>query len=526
MKRFFHFIGIVLLVGVIFAVGAYGEPYTDPMPTPTPEPTPQPDRDAEAPDPNALHPAIVEYGSSTVIVHNNDPLHAYIRFPQAGNPSDYFIAGWAHTLFNYISDNMDAVLNNDPTEIGEINVQFDSFLIDNRYVGIFQSGRFTYTLAGEPEEIIQTFNIDLLTYEFLEPFDILDRNALESLLNLLNLRLLVEHPRTDGNIHNMDESWLHNLFIGHEGIVVVIPQFAGFLPDEFETLTVTLPYESLGSDLLIRNEPFIPMFPPEPPPDATIPQDDDDGFDDEFRGDEWYDDESYDEGYGIEGDLPTDQIYPSVPPQSSVIDPALPMIALSFDDGPGNYLDDFLDLLELYNVRATFCVLGNLVNTQPDGLRRAVELGNEVIGHSWDHRNLAKLTDNDVRSQIQTTGEAIEAITGTAIPLFRPPFGEVSDTMRRISEYLGFAMVNSNVDPEDWRFMDADVIYNAVLEQAHDGAIIMSHEIFGTTLEAYQRIIPELLSRGFQLVTISELLSHRLGEIEPGRVYFSVHDVS
>jgi len=509
MKRFFQFIGIILLVAVIFAVGAYGEPYTDPTPTPTPEPTPPPEhQEIPGRDPDALYPAIVEYGFSALIKHNNDPLHAYIRFPQAGNPSDNTIAQWAHALFNDVSDNMEVVLNNNPSEIGEINVQFDSFLIDNRYVGIFQNGLFVYTLAGTPEEVIQTFNIDLMTYTFLEPFDILDYHALDSLLTLLNLRLLVEHPRTDGNIHGMDESWFSYLFIGQEGIVVIIPQYSGFLPDGFETLTVTLPYEDLGTNLLIRTDPPLPPRTPAPlpTPAATVPTPDDS--------------EDYENGESVDPTAPT------VPPQNRVIDPLLPMIALSFDDGPSHLLDEFLDLLEHYNVRATFSVVGNLVNTNPDALQRAVQLGNDVIGHSWNHRNLAKFTDDDVRQQIQNTSDAIEAITGVHTPLFRPPFGEVSDTMRRISEELGFAMVNWNIDAEDWKYMDVDAIYYTVLEQAHSGSIIMSHEIFPTTLEAYRRIIPELLTRGFQIISVTELLRHTIGEIEPGRVYFSVHDVS
>jgi len=495
MKRFFQFIGIILLVGVIFAVGAYGEPYTDPTPTPRPEHTPRPEPVIPERDPSALYPSIIEYGFPTVLKHNNDPLHSYIRFPQAGNSADNVIAAWAHNLFNDISDDMELVLNNNPSEIGEINVQFDSFLIDNRYVGILQSGSFALTKAGDSEEVIQTFNIDLLTYEFLSPFDILDYNALDSLLNLLNLRLLVEHPGTDGNIHNMDESWLSYLFIGQDGIVVIIPQDADFLPVGFETLTVTLPYEDLGTHLLIRSEPPLPPRPLPPITDIAVFPD-------------------------------SESEYEPVPPQQTVIDPLLPMVAITFDDGPSQYLDAFLDLFEHYNVRATFCVIGNLVHTQPDALRRAVELGNDVIGHSWDHRNLAKLTDDDVRQQIQSTSDAIEAITGVRTPLFRPPYGEVSDTMRRISYELGFAMVNWNVDPEDWRLMDADEIFNAVIESAHNGAIIMSHEIFPNTLEAYRRIIPELLSRGFQIISLSELFRHTLGEVEPGRVYFSVHDVS
>jgi peptidoglycan/xylan/chitin deacetylase (PgdA/CDA1 family) len=562
MKRFFQFIGVLIIMVAIFAIGAYGDPYTDPVPTPAPTISPN-IQQAEELDPtiqalNGLVPATIEYGVPTIIKHNSDPLHAYIRFPQAGNQTDNAIAEWAHILFNNVSDEMDAVLNTNPTEIGEINVHFDSFLIDNRYVGIFQYGFYVHTLAGTPIEVLHTFNIDLLTNEFLAPSDILNFNEMESILDLLDLRLMVEHPATVGNIHNMNENWLSYIFIGHEGIGVIIPQHAGFLPETFDTVVVTLPYESLGTNLLIRDEPPLPPptdAPEEPPedyPEETIPpiwddiddgayypdEDalDEDGYNNEnVHSDEYnydqnavFDDEVVEEIIEeiVEEIMLPDPTAPTVYPQDDFIDPSLPMIALTFDNGPSAYLPRFLDLLERYNVRATFCVVGNLVNTQPDTLLRAVGSGNEIIGNSWNHRNLAKLTDDDVRAQIEKTADAIEEITGTRTQLFRPPYGQVSDTMRHISEEMGFAMVNWSVDSHDWRAMDVDEIVSAVMDYAYDGAIVMGHEVFGTTLEAFERIIPELLMSGFQIVTVSELLMNTFDEIESGRVYFSTLDVS
>jgi peptidoglycan/xylan/chitin deacetylase (PgdA/CDA1 family) len=555
MKRFFQFIGVIVIMVAIFAIGAYGEPYTDPVPAPAHTPTP--DRQlVEELDPtvdilSGMLPATIEYGAPTVIKHNRDPLHAYIRFPQAGRQTDNAIAEWAHILFNRVSDEMDITLNADPTEIGEINVHFDSFLIDNRYVGIFQHGFYVHTLAGSHIEVLHTFNIDSLTDEFLAPIDILNFNALESILDLLNLRLLAEHPATDGNIHNLDERWLSYVFIGHEGIGVIIPQHAGLLPETFNTVVVTLPYEDLGTNLLIRGEPPLepstdeaedPQDEVEDYPEPTIPP----IWDDIDDGTDYYDENAYGNEYNYDENAISDDEYieevvedviddeimlhdptePTVYPQDDFIDPSLPMIALTFDNGPSAYMPEFLDLLERYNVRATFCVIGNLVNTQSDTLLRAVSSGNEIIGNSWNHRNLAKLTDDDVRVQIEKTADAIEEITGVRAPFFRPPYGQVSDTMRHISEELGFAMVNWSVDSHDWRTMDVDEIVSAVMDYAYDGAIVMGHEVFGTTLEAFERIIPELMMRGFQIVTVSELLMNTFNEIEPGRVYFSTLDVS
>jgi peptidoglycan/xylan/chitin deacetylase (PgdA/CDA1 family) len=278
--------------------------------------------------------------------------------------------------------------------------------------------------------------------------------------------------------------------IASDGIIIVLESGVQ-LPETFDTIAVTLPYTHLGPALRIRTEPpLTTRVPPEPPPPIPV-------FD--------YTDED------------------DVAPFQGDIDPSLPMIALSFDDGPGVYTEQFLDLLEQYGVRATFCVIGNLVNTQTAALARAVEMESEVIGHSWNHRNLAKLTEDIVHTQITDTSSAIRAATGTSVPAFRPPYGAVSDTMREVAAELGYAIIYWSVDSEDWKTKDADAIYNAVMQNVKDGAIILSHEIYRATLEAYQRIIPELLLQGYQIVTVSELLYFRHGELTPGNVYYDGH---
>jgi peptidoglycan/xylan/chitin deacetylase (PgdA/CDA1 family) len=107
--------------------------------------------------------------------------------------------------------------------------------------------------------------------------------------------------------------------------------------------------------------------------------------------------------------------------------------------------------------------------------------------------------------------------------MFRPPYGAVSDTMRDVAHELGFAIIYWSVDPEDWNTTDSEAVFDSVMQQTKDGSIILSHEIYKSTLIAYQRLIPELLSRGFQFVTVSELLSYRIGELTPGDVYYNGH---
>jgi len=493
MRKFFQLCGFLFLAFVLFAISAIGLPRMMPehvVPTPTPEQTPPIIYDTtDGPD----H-AIIEYGAPEVIKNNNDPLHVYIRFPQAGNSTDSVIYDWAYSTYDKLISEFQTVLASEPTALGEVNIHFDSFLVDNRYAGIMESGVFTYSLAMSPEAITETFNIDLTRNAFLANTDILDFSQSDMILDLLYDRLLIEHPETGPFLEYIDTGWLDQVVIGHNGIIVVLQQFLYF-PGTIPTLTVTLPKDDLGSAMLVRSEPPLDVAPtpsPSPSPDP--------GFDD---------DPQYDP------DPPVQQ----VPPQSGDIDPSRPMIALSFDDGPGIYTNDFLDLFAQYGVRATFCTIGNLVNTQTDALARAVSMGSEVIGHSWDHKNLAKLSAADVRTQLQDTADTIYAATGTSVMKFRPPYGAMSDTLKQVAADMGFVIILWSVDPEDWNTKDSDAVYNAVMAHAVDGAIILSHEIYKSTLEAYKRIIPDLIDRGFQLVTVSEMLYLKHGELTPGDVY-------
>ena len=200
--------------------------------------------------------------------------------------------------------------------------------------------------------------------------------------------------------------------------------------------------------------------------------------------------------------------------------PRLPMVALTFDDGPSQYTEYILDILKMYNARATFCVVGNRIEDWPNTIRRAVCLGNEVIGHSWDHTNFSRLNADQIASQILDTSAAIEAITGfPPPPIFRAPYGRLTSTVRSTSRELGYSILNWSIDPKDWRYRDPEHIYNFIMENVRDGSIVVLHDIRPYTSEAMTRVIPGLIENGFQLVTASELLEYFHGELEPGHEY-------
>jgi len=214
-----------------------------------------------------------------------------------------------------------------------------------------------------------------------------------------------------------------------------------------------------------------------------------------------------------------DPAAPEIPIQPPGIDPDRPMIALTFDDGPSRYTGDILDLLYKHGGRATFAVLGSRIDAHSGTLVRTVEIGSEVIGHAWSHRALSALSRAQIMEELTETSELIAYVTGTSGNMFRPPYGAINSTVSSVAEELGYSIILWCVDTQDWRYRNADKVYGAVMRGAVDGAIILLHDIHRTTARAMERAIPGLIEKGYQLVTLSELMYHRHGELTPGKVY-------
>jgi peptidoglycan-N-acetylglucosamine deacetylase len=198
--------------------------------------------------------------------------------------------------------------------------------------------------------------------------------------------------------------------------------------------------------------------------------------------------------------------------------PERPLIALTFDDGPSEWTPAILDLLQPVGARATFFVLGVAIDGREDILRRAVAEGHELGNHTFSHFNPETLQDDALRDELVRTAERIRDVTGIAAVSVRPPYCADPWRVARVSAAAGCGRtILRSVDPADWQETDAALVARHVIDQAEPGAIVCLHDgIPGAnrgastrqhTVDALALILRALADRGFEFVTVSELLA-------------------
>jgi len=186
-------------------------------------------------------------------------------------------------------------------------------------------------------------------------------------------------------------------------------------------------------------------------------------------------------------------------------------IALTFDDGPGPYTSSILRALDRFDAKATFFVLGNRVAGRQGVLRQILHEGHELANHSWNHALLAG-GGRGAYDQIRHTNAVIRSATGFTPCLFRPPYGAVSGSLVAEAHRVGLATTAWDVDPRDWATPGAGTISARVVGSARSGSIVVMHdggEQRRQTVQAVAAIIKRLRARGYELVTVSQLLGFK-----------------
>lgn len=200
------------------------------------------------------------------------------------------------------------------------------------------------------------------------------------------------------------------------------------------------------------------------------------------------------------------------------------LAAITFDDGPGPYTDNLLDELAKRNVPVTFFMVGYRAAKYPGIVQKAYEAGHQIASHTYDHPSLTKTGDKAIQKQVSVTASILNQATGGAHTyMVRPPYGNAD---ARVLKALNVPAVLWSVDTLDWKSRNADAVYRHILNDTKDGSIILLHDIHETSIPGALRGIDALLSQGYELVTVRELLRRRGKEAVPGVKYFSAYGTS
>ena len=186
-------------------------------------------------------------------------------------------------------------------------------------------------------------------------------------------------------------------------------------------------------------------------------------------------------------------------------------IAVTFDDGPSEEKTrEILAILAENGVKATFFVIGQNAEKHPDLIREICEAGHEIGNHTWSHRYISQMSEDDIREDLGKTEALLTEICGKRPVVFRPPGGYWTEKSCAVVESMGYKSVLWSVDTRDWTMNSADRITGLVDKGVENGAIILFHDLADkrlSTPDALRIILPKLLKEGYEFVTVSELLA-------------------
>lgn len=205
--------------------------------------------------------------------------------------------------------------------------------------------------------------------------------------------------------------------------------------------------------------------------------------------------------------------YESVPAASSrslpiyCVERDTKCVSLTFDAAWGNEdTQQLIDILGKYGVKATFFVVGEWVDKYPESVKALSDAGHDVMNHSNDHAHFNGLTSQDIVENITACSEKIAAVTGTEPTLFRAPYGEYDNHVIDTVNSMGIHTIQWDVDSLDWKELSAGEIYDRVTTRVKSGSIVLFHNAALHTPEALPEIIEYLISNGFTIVPVSQLI--------------------
>ena len=183
------------------------------------------------------------------------------------------------------------------------------------------------------------------------------------------------------------------------------------------------------------------------------------------------------------------------------------LVSISFDAAWGNEdTQDLIDILDRFQVKATFFVVGDWVDKYPESVKALHDAGHEVMNHSNSHAHMSQLSSEAIVADVEACNDKIEAVTGVRPTLIRPPYGEYDNNVITSIRSIGMEPIQWNVDSLDWKDLPAGEITERVVSRVQPGSIVLFHNAALHTPEALPDILEYLLGEGYEIVPISQLI--------------------
>ncbi len=207
----------------------------------------------------------------------------------------------------------------------------------------------------------------------------------------------------------------------------------------------------------------------------------------------------------------------SIPVDASADVEEAPVIALTFDDGPmRTTTPQLLDGLAQRGVPATFFLVGEQIVGNEDIVQRMDEEGHQIGIHTFDHVTLVGLNQTDFSAQVDRTRQLLKNVLGHNDFLLRPPYGLLDEGVQTMADC---PIILWNIDPEDWGDKNTERIVQHIVDHAENGAIVLLHDIYPTSVEAALQVVDELHTKGYFFATVDQLFAAKGIELEDGVVY-------
>ncbi|APB31390.1 polysaccharide deacetylase family protein [Vagococcus teuberi] len=181
-------------------------------------------------------------------------------------------------------------------------------------------------------------------------------------------------------------------------------------------------------------------------------------------------------------------------------------VALTFDDGPNNTSSlQILNTLKKYNIKATFFMLGTMVDNYPDVVKKIHEAGHDIGNHTYDHKDLTKLDEASIKQEIDSTNQKIEKLTGEKPTLLRPPYGAYNDRVTKVEPNMTIALWN--IDTLDWKTHNPTAILGEVKKELQPHSIVLMHDIHQDSADSLENVIKFLKSQDYTFVLAKDLIN-------------------